>query len=165
MDWSTLVAGVVGAVVGALVTAASGWWISGRLAAQAEFRQLRAAMWIVQLELDENRTRVDGVAPNVPDRPARLKQSLLLGDWKTTKLDLAPLAHYDDVLFQDVARLYGIISDFKSGRRQDEPDSEEMTALAAQLREARTHLRQQPYRMTVTYKSPRRIGPKQGGTR
>jgi hypothetical protein len=111
MDWATLAA----AVVGAGLTAFTGWWISGRLAVQSEFRQLRAAIWIVQLELAENKTRFEAVELEDPCRRQHLQERLLWGDWMSTKLELAALAHHDAELFESVARLYGGISEFGSG--------------------------------------------------
>jgi hypothetical protein len=152
MDWGTLVAGVIGAGV----TAFLGWWISGQLAVQAEFRNLRASMWIVHTELEENCRRFTQAKERGADIET-LRGCLLLGDWMSTKLHLAGLSLQgpeNENLVRMVAGLYGDISEYQSGRSTREPNPNAMADLATRLGQVRAGIKQKTLTRQITYKKP-----------
>jgi hypothetical protein len=122
---------VLGAVLGAFVTAYATWWVSVRLDRQNELRQLRSAIRIVRTELIENGARI----ANADDNPETVRGAVLLGDWLGSKIAFAGLSPRNEALWRDVARTYGEISDFKFDRRDEPPTVDHLNTLVSRLEE------------------------------
>ncbi len=101
---STIVAGVGGAVVGAVFTAGGTWWVSVRLDRQRENRRLIAAIVIVVAEIQENISRLA--------RPRDLTD----GDWIQNKAAMAGLSLRNEDLWVRVRTLYGTMFEAKLDR-------------------------------------------------
>jgi hypothetical protein len=138
VDASDIVAGTVGAVLGALFTVGGTWWVSVRLDRQREHRELIAAIGIVAAELEENRHRVaNGCTAN------GLRQRLTLADWASNKGAFASLALRDEALWEAVVDTYGAIHEFRSGWRADHPSTDQLSGLVKQLHGVQRELRQE----------------------
>jgi hypothetical protein len=128
-----------GAVFGSIVTALATWRVSVRLNRENEARRIRAASWVVQLELEEcqdklNEARVAGLDLE------GLKGRLLLGDWLELKGTLAVIAIQDEQLWRDVAAVYRKMSEFNNSSDRPPPTDDELTAIINRLVATRDRL-------------------------
>jgi hypothetical protein len=128
---------LIGALIGSTLTAAATWWVSSRLDRQRSHRELHAAIGLVYTELEENSRRVANSNDN-----AALRDRLTLGDWLASKSAFAGLALRQDrvVLWEEVARAYGEISEFKAGSVNDHPSADQLSRLSSQLRAEQARL-------------------------
>jgi hypothetical protein len=134
----SVIAGVVGAALGAVFTVGGTYWLSVHLDRQRARRQLHAAIGVVAAELSENRDRLDRYG----DLEA-LRTRITLGDWLASKSAFAGLALRGDerrVLWERVARTYGAISDFRAGFRDEVPSVDELSDLVSRLLDERRAL-------------------------
>jgi hypothetical protein len=123
------VAGLIGVVLGAVISAFGSWWLERR-------RDSRAPGWCPrptshgigrQQEEDQDRRReVDGPVPQED-----WGGLLTLGNWDANKATFAQLMH-DESLWEEVVRTYADIYEATSAR-QDPPEVRELTALARKL--------------------------------
>jgi hypothetical protein len=135
VEWSTLIAGVVGAVLGSLFTVGGTWWVSIRLDRQRANRELAHAIGVVFSELEDNRSRVsEGV-----DRD-QLRKRLTLGDWAGSKGAFAALALRNEQLWQDVVRAYQQIYEFRSGWINTYPTEEQLSDYIKRLQNEQSEL-------------------------
>jgi hypothetical protein len=135
VDWSTVTAGLLGAVLGALFTVGGTWWVSVRLDRQRANRELVNAIGIVSTELEENRRRIsDGGDAET------LRHRLTLGDWAGSKAAFVGLAVRREELWAGVVNVYRVIYEFRSGWRDDYPDADQLSGLVMELREVQREL-------------------------
>jgi hypothetical protein len=123
---TTIVAGVIGAVLGAVFTAASTWWLSVRLDSLRADRRLQSAIGIVVQELQENSRRV---AKSHNSARARLT----LGDWLANKESLAGLVGRNRDLWSDLAETYEMISDYATAGADEPPTVPTLDDLVTRL--------------------------------
>jgi len=147
------------AILAALLTA----WVASRLATDADYRRLRGAMWIVQVELtelaarikrtdDAAQTRAKGQGKKVEGATDyEIRKCVLLGDWVEVKAEMAALDHYDHKLLRSVASLYAEVSDFKENRGGKRPEYDEVLAVATCLRHARDGMKLGRFRPRIIY--------------
>jgi hypothetical protein len=124
---STIVAGVGGAVVGAVFTAGGTWWVSVRLDRQRENRRLIAAIVIVVAEIQENISRL------------AQPQDLTDGDWNQNKAAMAGLSLRNEDLWVRVRTLYGAMFEAKFDRAAV-PQSDALRAVVGGLTTERKEL-------------------------
>jgi hypothetical protein len=131
---------LVGALIGSVLTAAATWWVSSRLDRQRSHRELHAAIGLVYTELEENSRRV----AHSKDVEA-LRNRLTLGDWLASKSAFAGLALREDrvSLWEEVARAYGEVSEFKFGSLDDPPSADNLRSLSSRLRAEQARLDQE----------------------
>ena len=133
-----IIGGVVGAALGALFTVFGTYWVSVHLDKQRARRQLHAAIGVVAAELGENRDRLETF-----DDVGELRGRLTLGDWLASKNAFAGLALRSDagrLLWEEVARTYGAISDFRAGFRDDVPSAAKLSDQVSRLLDERRAL-------------------------
>jgi hypothetical protein len=129
-----LVSGVVGAGLGAALTAGATWWVSVRLDRQREHRRLIAAIDVVTAELTENGLRIErGAEPT----------DMTFGDWSTSKASLAGLALRDTDLWTSVVEAYGRIYEWQKGRGAEPPSPESLVDITHALMRHRESLRRE----------------------
>jgi hypothetical protein len=96
---------LAGAVVGGLLSAATGWLVAIALDRRRERQRLHAAIGLV--------------APELQDNIARIGQSgavrFTYGDWHSNKRDLTALHRRDPQLWEDLVATYGRIFDAANG--------------------------------------------------
>jgi hypothetical protein len=92
----------------------------------------------VAAELEENRDRIGRY-----DDFAELRRRLTLGDWLASKNAFAGLALRSEegrLLWETVARTYGVISDFRAGFRDDVPSVADLSDQVGRLLDERRAL-------------------------
>jgi hypothetical protein len=129
----TIAAGVIGAVLGAVFTAASTWWLSVRLDSLRASRRLQGAIGVVARELQENGRRL----AETPE-PARAR--LTLGDWLANKEALAALLARDRGLWTELASMYEAISEYATAGADSRPSADEIDDLVTRLVQEHTKL-------------------------
>jgi hypothetical protein len=130
---SELVAGVIGAGVGAILTAGGTWRVSVSLDRKHARRELAGAVNVVRAELAENADRLrNGGHPG----------ALTHGDWARGKVILSGLP--DQALWHELRRTYQKIFELSSGRPDPTPATPlthaHLDGLDANLESARTAL-------------------------
>jgi hypothetical protein len=133
---SEIVAGVIGAVLGAVFTAGGTWWVSIRLDRQRENRRLIGAIRVVTAELGENRTRIDRLGPDEAGK------HLTLGDWDANKAALAGLLLRNEPLWDELVKACGQIYEGMS-EPQKAPAVQELDRLTGDLIEEQEALREE----------------------
>jgi hypothetical protein len=130
---SEIVAGVIGAGVGAILTAGGTWRVSVSLDRRHATRELIGAINVVRAELTENAERL---------RKHEHPGALTHGDWARSKVILANLS--DSELWDDVRRTYKKIFEVASGRDDPDPSkelsAENLESLDVKLQAAATRL-------------------------
>lgn len=107
---SEIVAGVIGAGVGSILTAGGTWRVSVSLDRRHQRRELIGAINVVRAELTENAERLkNGGHPG----------ALTHGDWARSKVILSGLA--DEALWHELRRTYQQIFEVSSGRPDPNP--------------------------------------------
>jgi hypothetical protein len=107
---SDVVAGVVGAGVGAILTAGGTWRVSVSLDRKHGRRELTGAINVVRAELAENADRLrNGGDP----------EALTHGDWARSKVILSALP--DQALWHELRRTYQKIFELSLGRPDPTP--------------------------------------------
>jgi hypothetical protein len=135
VDWSTVIAGVVGAVLGSLFTVGGTWWVSIRLDRQRANRELAHAIGVVFSELEDNRSRVsEGLDIK------ELRKRLTLGDWAGSKGSFAALALRNRELWKGVVRAYQQIYEFRSGWIDEFPTEQQLSDYIERLQNEQREL-------------------------
>jgi hypothetical protein len=125
--------GVIGAGLGAFLTAGATWLISVRMENARENQRLLGALELVAIELEENRARIERHGADVGDR-------LTLHDWATNKSALAALVTRNENLWDDVARVYANIHETRGGG-DSPPDVELLRHVVSRLAEEQAAVR------------------------
>jgi hypothetical protein len=99
MEWlAPTIAAVLGAVVGAGVTAVATWWVSVRLEEDRERQSLLVAISVVMVELEANSARLD--------KDEARGHEITLGDWGNHKPELGALKISHPRLWTSLTEVY-----------------------------------------------------------
>jgi hypothetical protein len=125
------VAGLIGVVLGAVLSVAGTWWVSARLERRRDDRRLYGILGLLASELKENQKRLEA-------NPDNRDGLLTLGNWDANKAAFSQLVR-DEALWEDVTGAYGDIFEAISGRR-DPPSVETLDELYLRVVAARAQL-------------------------
>ena len=126
------VAGLIGVVLGAVLSVAGTWWVSARLERRRDDRRLYGILGLLASELKENQKRLEA-------NPDHWDGLLTLGNWDANKAAFSQLVR-DEALWEGVTGAYGDIFEAISGRR-DPPSVETLGELYTRVVAARAQLK------------------------
>jgi hypothetical protein len=134
---------VIGAGLGAALTAIATYWVSIRLDRQRQNHLLIGAIGVVAAELVANRTRIERfVAAGKADE---VRHKLTLGDWERTKGALAELEIRDPDLWNALVRAYDLI--FEAQGSEDAIPVEDLGRFEQRLDDLRKRLADEQRRL------------------
>lgn len=142
-------AGLVGTVVGAVISVAgTGLWSTAAARDRAR-NELRGALALVANELEDNARRLKAHAG-----AEALSEWMTFGNWDRAKPVFYDLRYRDVTLWDAVVRAEADLFDFKSRRRRDPPSADAIDGLWRQVETARKQLDAEPRRPWGVWRRP-----------